>query len=292
MPSVLVLLSTYNGEKYLRAFLDSVLSQIGVAVSILIRDDGSTDGTAQILGEYSQRDNIKILEVGPNLGYAASFWRLLQNACNADYYAFADQDDIWLPEKLSTSIAQISDCAEPSLGSSNVIPVDDSLNRLDIEPFPVHGPLSLAESLKGSILPGCTFVFNEGARKIAARYQGFMESHDWALYAIVTCFGTVRYCDESNILYRIHEGNTIGVTSGWQDLCCKVRRFFSPRTNTRSRFATDLLKTYGDCLDKENKLVINLVASSDTSLRGRLRLATSPLFKGTIFKLYALLGRI
>lgn len=292
MSSVLILLSTYNGAEYLCQLLDSVFAQENADVSVLARDDGSTDGSVKILNEYARVKKLSILEAGPNLGYARSFWRLLKAAAGADYYAFADQDDVWLSGKLKNAIDRLGDCAKPSLCTSNVLPVDGDLRELAIEPFPVHGPLSLAESLQKSILPGCTFVFNDQARALAARYNGYMESHDWALYAIITALGQVRYCETPGIKYRIHGGNAVGVSSGSTLLRLKVKRLFSPSTRSRSRFASDLLNDFGMDMDSSTKRVVALLANYRDSPADRVALACSREFKGVAFRCYSLLGRL
>ena len=97
---VLVLMSTYNGEKYLREQIDSILGQRGVEVSLLVRDDGSTDATLTTLDEYKESGRLDYY-CGNNLGPARSFMHLLQNAPASDFYAFSDQDDKWMDDKLS-----------------------------------------------------------------------------------------------------------------------------------------------------------------------------------------------
>lgn len=99
--SVQVVMSTYNGEKYLKEQIDSILSQEGVDVRLYIRDDGSSDRTTDILASYQEHKNVKI-EKGNNLGFAKSFLTALDECDEADYYAFSDQDDVWEKDKLST----------------------------------------------------------------------------------------------------------------------------------------------------------------------------------------------
>jgi rhamnosyltransferase len=124
---VCVLLSTYNGEAYLREQIDSILAQIDVSVELIIRDDGSKDSTVKIINEYkNQYVNVLILDSYKNLGPANSFMELLYASGDADYYAFAEQDDIWLPEKLSKAIGiiehkNIDGSSSPVLYASNQI---------------------------------------------------------------------------------------------------------------------------------------------------------------------------
>ncbi|MBR7166470.1 MAG: glycosyltransferase [Bacteroidaceae bacterium] len=101
---VQVLMSTYNGMQYIREQLQSIYAQQGVDLSLLVRDDGSTDGTLQLLDEEQQAGRLSWYS-GKNLGPAFSFWDLLHNAPEAPYYAFCDQDDVWDADKLAVAVA-------------------------------------------------------------------------------------------------------------------------------------------------------------------------------------------
>lgn len=292
MKTVAVLLSTYNGEKYLSELIDSVLCQTGVNVSLFVRDDGSHDNTYSILEQYENAGDLVILEQGENIGYAKSFWRLICLAPEVDYYAFADQDDIWCPDKLFRAVELLDKIEGPRLYTSDVIPVDASLNEVNRDLFPIHGPLSFEESLQRSILPGCTFVFDEQARKVAAEFDGYMESHDWALYAIICAFGTVAFDERPRIKYRLHENNAIGSDTPISVLLAKVKRFFAPSSHVRSRFASAMLNSYDERLNSRNREILELLAHYSSTLFGHIKLAFSSYFSGCVFKLYALLGRI
>ena len=100
-------MSTYNGEKYLREQIDSILKQTQVDAQLIVRDDGSSDGTVRILEEYSRNyPNVSFYQ-GTNVGVGKSFLELLKNAPQADYYSFADQDDVWLEDKLNHAVSII-----------------------------------------------------------------------------------------------------------------------------------------------------------------------------------------
>ena len=117
---VAVLLSTYNGEKYLTEQLNSILIQEDVIVNLYVRDDGSTDNTLKILYEFAAKNiNITVFK-GENVGFAESFYSLLKMNIGADYYAFSDQDDIWEKNKLITAIKSINNSKKPMLYYSNL----------------------------------------------------------------------------------------------------------------------------------------------------------------------------
>ena len=141
MQSVLVMMSTYNGGRYLREQLNSILIQKGIALDIMIRDDMSTDDTKSILDEYKKKNkNISVI-YGKNVGACQSFFELMKNAkLKYNYYAFCDQDDVWMDDKLITGINRLSDVKndKPSLYYSGQTIVDDNLDyvcdhKIDIE---------------------------------------------------------------------------------------------------------------------------------------------------------------
>ena len=149
---ITVLMSTYNGEKYLHEQIDSILRQQGVKVNLLVRDDGSTDNTLAILDKY-QEEGLLTFYTGENLGPQRSFLHLLQQAPQSDYYAFADQDDIWLEDKLSTGIKQLqNDKEKPALYFSQTQLTDEELN-----PIPsviIHPKVTFGEMLVYKFIGG------------------------------------------------------------------------------------------------------------------------------------------
>ena len=126
-------MSTYNGEKYIRMQLDSILGQTYENLCLLIRDDGSTDRTVSILEEYAKRDNRITYYTGKNIGVIQSFLELLRNSSEeAGYYAFADQDDVWLPEKIGRAVEKIEAVQEPALYCSETYLTDEELNIVKV----------------------------------------------------------------------------------------------------------------------------------------------------------------
>ena len=294
---VLVLLSTYNGAKYIKELLNSVLNQKDVDVSILIRDDGSSDETVQIVKEeYLPYFNNIILYVGENLGYAKSFWNLLSCAIDFDFYAFCDQDDVWLDHKLIRAIELIEKEGknEACLYTSGVLSVDSNLKYIKDDAFPCDHVLNVFESLQKSILPGCTFVFNNQARNILKRYQGYMESHDWASYAIISIFGTVLYDKNSYIQYRIHESNTIGESKNrLEEIKTKISRQLKKSPCSRSRFARGIIETYKDQIhDTSLYQSILQLGYYQNDKKKKISLILNQNYKGIIFRILVLMNRV
>jgi len=138
MKKVNVLLSAYNGEKYIKEQIDSILAQSWENIDIYVRDDGSSDGTAAILKEYESAGKIK-LELGKNVGFIKSFFWLVVNSGDADYYAYSDQDDSWNSDKIKMAVEKLEEevssedmCKLPVLYFSNYDFYDDDMNEKEI----------------------------------------------------------------------------------------------------------------------------------------------------------------
>lgn len=256
MNKVQVLLSTYNGERFICEQVESLIKQTDVDLSLLVRDDGSSDRTLEMLEKYRKKIEIHIIS-GSNLGFAQSFWELVKLAGNADYYAFCDQDDYWLPDKLSTAIEMLSEYSDcPVLYTSNVIKVDKDLKVISHKGFEEEGVLSFPDSLKKSILPGCTFTFNSLLLIELQKFSGKMIAHDWTVYSIACAIGKVVYDSKPHILYRIHGNNTIGLDSKHQELKKKFHRFLHPSyPNARSDMARRIYSTYAEKIEANNRQI-------------------------------------
>ncbi len=166
---VVVLMSTYNGEKYLREQIDSILGQRDVEVSLLVRDDGSTDATLAILDEY-KTSGVLDYYCGSNIGPARSFMHLLQNAPESDFYAFSDQDDIWMDDKLLAATSTLKGHeSEPALYFSQTQLVDADLNK--IPSVIIHPKLTFGESLIYKFIGGCTMVMNHRLREAVGSFM-------------------------------------------------------------------------------------------------------------------------
>jgi glycosyltransferase involved in cell wall biosynthesis len=217
-PSVAVLLSTYNGAAHLQAQLDSLAAQEGVQVEVTARDDGSTDASLELLARWSGRwPRLAALLCGPRLGPARSFLHLLAAAPDAaDAYAFCDQDDVWLPDKLARATSALAEGgdAAPRLYCSRVLFTDESLTPLG--PSPGGGDGRFAHLLFENIAFGNTVVMNAAARRLILSRppQGGMIMHDWWCALAVSAFGQVVFDDRPGLLYRQHGTNAVGGAAG------------------------------------------------------------------------------
>lgn len=264
LPRVNVLISTYNGHQYLEHQLDTLAAQTNVSLTITVRDDGSTDDTLEILKRYKQNVPINIIK-GSNLGFARSFWTLLKDAEDCEFFAFCDQDDDWLPNKLEAAINEINkiDKDIPTLYTSNAYAVNENLEHIKDKAFDFEGILTEAKTLKTSVLPGCTFVFNKALREIARKYNGPIISHDWMLYEIATFLGTVVYDNNIYINYRIHKTNTIGIDNSFKLLKRRIGHLFKPLSPSRSEVAAAMLDTYMDELSSDQCELLKLFENAN-----------------------------
>jgi glycosyltransferase involved in cell wall biosynthesis len=225
---VVILMSTFNGERYVTAQLQSILAQLPVSGRILIRDDGSTDRTIDAIRALND-DRIEWM-VGPNLGFGASFLTLLANApSEADMVMFADQDDVWLPCKVERAWAHLRPLGiVPGLYGSAKMLVDQGLRQLAPSPAWPRGP-SFSNALMENIITGCTAAINQPALVLMkqAGVASGVHFHDWWLYLVVSAFGQVVYDNEPTLLYRQHAGNQIGQGAGRLGRFAQIVRFLA-----------------------------------------------------------------
>lgn len=283
MATVAVLMSTYNGEKYLRAQLDSVLSQKEVDIKLVVRDDGSSDTTLNILQEYASADKRIIILNEANCGAEMSFHHLCGFACqntNADYYAFCDQDDVWLPEKLSTAIKHLEqfDYLAPALYFSNLRMVDSELkdirNLFSDDEVVVSKHMALIQIFTY----GCTCVFNRPAIEAYCRTDFSRElAHDNWIYVICMFLGNVFYDNSPHILYRQHGSNLSGKkVSGFKLAYRRFRRALRGHWGRDFElYATSLLNIFSDRILPEDRLYISHIANYRKSFRKKLSLLFS-----------------
>ena len=229
---VLVLLSTYNGEKYLKEQIDSVLAQKNVDLDILVRDDGSTDNTVSLLESIEKLySNVNVI-YGSNVGCAQSFGILIREAYtnieNYSYYAFCDQDDVWFENKIEEAIKHLSEYEKdkPNLYCSNLIVTDKRLNPIGYKYDESVKLLTKGESLVCSIATGCTMLFNKKVVQLFSKMTPRrMIVHDLWIFHTCLFLGNVFYDSNGFVFYRQHGSNVIGAKLTFKE---KLRsKFFS-----------------------------------------------------------------
>ncbi|GBK65192.1 glycosyltransferase family 2 protein [Paenibacillus macerans] len=307
---VQVLLSTYNGEKYLDELLKSVLSQDGVEINMLIRDDGSVDNTTASLLSYSKDHPNKIRFIkGSNLGVQSSFFELIKEASeDYDYYAFCDQDDVWESNKLLRAVTLLHEQSEeiPLMYCSATSMVDEKLNFIGTWPSPPRRPMSMYNALIENIAVGCTLVMNHKTMRLLKssfpRTVSNVIMHDWWVYLCVSTFGKVIFDDEAHLLYRQHTDNVLGgqSTGTLKKWCRRIIRFISGKNKSIiSNQASEFIQTYCHILSHNQKQEIErLLACRHNNIVNRfLYILNTPFYRqawidNIVFKIVYMAGRI
>jgi glycosyltransferase involved in cell wall biosynthesis len=279
-PRVAVLLSTYNGETFIRAQLDSLAAQEGVIVEVFARDDGSNDNTVDLLRSYSYLwPSLKSSKSGVNLGPAGSFLEILRTVPdNFDYYAFCDQDDVWMQDKLSRATNKLAVAAGEQAGlyCSSSICVDRDLHP--IGETLLRGSGRFEEIVFANIAGGNTMVMNAaGAELIRSRAPGpGMIMHDWWCILVISALGIV-VCDEKpSIFYRQHQQNVFGSSPHrLAGLMLQLKQFLrDPRRFYRIHAqVAELLRLYGDRMATRERKMAEAFVASRRSLLSRIRYA-------------------
>ena len=278
---VTVLLSTYNGSKFLGEQLNSLYQQTYPNIRILGRDDGSTDSTRGILDSEQAKGCIDILEGHNNLGPALSFFELLCSAAatETEYIAFCDQDDVWLPGKIALAVAKLRTVTDdrPAMYCSSVELVDENLEHIGYTDTPRK--IGFGNALVESVAVGCTMVLNRKAIDLlCANLPTKVVVHDWWCYLVVSCFGEVLFDEAATLKYRQHGGNAIGVApNSISRLLRQYKRFFGGEGGHRwiSEQALLLRDSYQDDIPLSNRHVLNKFIEARSSWYHRLRLALS-----------------
>ena len=269
-----ILLSTYDGERFLPELLDSLEAQSYQRFDLLVRDDGSTDGTLALLADYGRRRRADV-RAGTHVGVPESFLRLLRDSDPAaDLFGYCDQDDVWLPDKIARAVAVMArlDPARPALYCAGLRPVGPRL-----EPLPERAPparaLGFGNALVENRASGCTMVLNRAARALLNRHapRAAMMHDSWA-YLVVSAFGTVHYDPEPQMLYRQHPGNAIGALGRWTTRLRRMRR----RGWLARAFAQadEFRALYGAALDAPTRATLDRFLAGRDGLHGRLRSLT------------------
>lgn len=285
MNKVIVLLSSYNGEKYIEEQVSTVLNQEDVIVKLLIRDDGSRDSTIDIIKKLClTNNNIELIE-GINVGCAQSFLLLMKEALKRekeyDYISFCDQDDFWMKDKLKCAMEKLSlhNDERPFLYFSNLYIVDKELHNKRRMYDSIDCYLNKSHLLVENFATGCTMVFNKAALKSFLKYPiENLRVHDIRLFHMCLFIGDYYYDDTPHILYRQHSDNVIGANYyKKQRLKSKLRSLGTFwKQHVREEEAKELLRSYGEKISQEDKRLVEIVAFYRECLKYRLILFFAP----------------
>ena len=273
MKKIAVMISTYNGEKYLEEQLDSIVNQDYKNLIIYIRDDGSTDNTRKILEHYQSLDKRIQLEFGENIGYCQSFFYMLKKI-EADYYAFCDQDDIWKREKLDVAVGdienkQINHFDTPILWFSNIDLCDAEMKLITSDHIKKF--YTFENSLFTCAAPGMAMVINKRARdKIISQDVSSIKEHDFWVYRVCSALGEIIYNEQSLVKYRRHGDNVSDYSYNFlQRYYLGIKRLFFTDIYKNTKKEIILFgELYKNDLSQEKRKIIELF--SDYHLKARI----------------------
>ncbi|MBI9065666.1 MAG: glycosyltransferase [Salinivirgaceae bacterium] len=287
MKTVQVLLSSYNGEKYILQQLGSIFKQKGVDVFCLVRDDGSKDNTLNILLDCKKvYKNLEVI-VGENIGYGASFLELIKLSGDFDFYSFSDQDDVWEPLKLIAAVEHIKKMENvPTMYFSNLTIVDNELNKIGVlhnigNPIPDDKLTALVQGFTH----GCTMVFNKNSRNLVNSYKPLQSyAHDFWIPLIHFFVGKIIYDKNSFINYRQHDNNVFGQKRSLLRLLMLKLTFFSEKKNYYSLLAKDLILGFKNILNTEDYQNLKDISEYSNTFSGKLKLLFNRKIKRNTFK--------
>jgi glycosyltransferase involved in cell wall biosynthesis len=236
-PIVEVLLATYNGERFLREQIDSILTQDYVNLRVLARDDGSTDATVSLLNEYAERlpNRFRVMPSSPGTGSPKDNFLMLMRASSARYICFSDQDDIWLPDKVSRTKRAMDELESrwgadtPSLVFTDARVVDHQLRTLHesfwahekIEPDRIHHlPLLIGRN----VVTGCTMLLNRRLLELSFAMPSEASMHDRWIGLLACAIGKSCAVRAQTLLYRQHDRNVAGIEKSTGSLPQLFRR--------------------------------------------------------------------
>ena len=258
---VKVLLSAYNGEKCIEQQIDSILGQNFQNIELYVRDDGSSDKTVQLVEKYEETGRVH-LEKGENVGFIKSFFWLVENSGDADYYAFSDQDDVWLPDKINMAIQLLEkeDAEKPVLYFSNYDFYDGELNFIGHQKAGNRCP-TFRNALVDCMPLGFNSVFNkETCNQMRAHIPEHSCGHDWWTYLVCQGLGKVIYDERVTVKYRRHGNNvSAGGMSFFKFQVWRFKKFFLGNYFTNIReMLREYEENYHEMLTPEDRRLLAL----------------------------------
>lgn len=267
-PRVAILMATMQGQRFLAEQLNSIATQTHPLWVVYASDDGSDDFTHDILGHYQAHwsDRRVVIHEGPAEGSTANFLSLTCRAdIDADYFAYADQDDIWESDKLERAVKWLETVPPdvPALYGSRTQLVDARNQHLGYSLLFEREP-SFRNALVQNIAGGNTMVFNRAARQLlrAAGENVRAITHDWWAYMVVTgCGGRVHYDPTPTVRYRQHDNNLVGSNQGWLARMTRLKLLLQGRFRRWNQANIDSLQNIRHLLTPENREVLDTFVS-------------------------------
>ena len=294
---ITVLLAAWNGERYLREQMESLLGQTNQEFTILISDDGSSDRTPEIISEYESRfpDRIRSLKsLKPSGSARDNFFRLLQSASD-EYLMFCDQDDIWLPDKVEVTLREMKKM-EQLWGKNMPILIHSDLSVTDQAGAVLYPSMARYQKiavtdnrtshyLVENNITGNTMMINRSLKNLAQQIPDTCFMHDWWLGLVASCFGKILYIDRPLVRYRQHGNNQVGAKGGMKQLSERMSRQEIVRENYRLLFeqAKSFLSIYNQTMTPaQREMFEEFITLCRKSRAGKIKIILKyKLFKST-----------
>ncbi len=278
--SVDILMAAYNGEKYIEAQINSILNQSYTNWHLYIRDDASTDKTADIIKHYAYKypEKVSVSVNKKNSGSPAANFYALISASTADYVMTCDQDDVWHSDKIEKTLKlmQNEDNTLPLLAHTDLTVTDENLTTLHTSMIATQhidvSKTKLKNLIVQNCVTGCTMCLNRALiEKI--HFSENIPVHDWWLACSAVLFGNILFLPESTINYRQHGKNTCGA----KDM--QSAAYLAERVKNKSHskrmvdlsytMSEELLQKYGNDISKNDRLMLTAYANSKKSCKAK-----------------------
>lgn len=240
-----IVMATYNGGLYIREQLDSILNQTYKDIRIIVRDDGSTDDTVEIIRKYEKIHPGKIVLISDDVKCGSSqsnFMQALENT-TAEYVMFSDQDDYWLPEKIQHTLDRMIEIEnrvgrdKPVLVFGSYRLVDENLKEIVDNPNnrqEAAYKLKLSSLLVQNYVQGCLMMVNRTLIDLMGEYDDAILMHDWWGALIAAGGGVIEHIDEVMMLYRQHKDNIVGSVNV-KSFRYRLKKVFDPETRNANK---------------------------------------------------------
>ena len=275
MHTTLIMMSTYNGETYLKEQIESLVAQNNQKISVLVRDDGSTDNTLSVLECYSKQIDM-VYYAGENKGSTYSFFDLIEKAeLTYDYYAFCDQDDVWFEDKIDIAVTSLEklQTTKPALYYCGQKVTDAQLNIV------FDHTLDTSRTKEATFIfnqmAGCTAVFNRQLMKQMKKYipQNISDHDAWCYKLCAALGGEIIVDQSSHMLYRQHGNNVIGLSNGIGDLLKRSGKYINEYMV--ATYATEIIKGYEADVPEQWRLYLQTIIDSNHSFTKKMQLLTN-----------------
>lgn len=303
-PTVTIIMSTFNGEKYISEQLNSIAKQKNVKVKLFIRDDGSYDDTIKIANKYKNKFEEFVVLKGKNIGATKSFYEASENVLreeylNSDYFAFCDQDDIWEERKLEVAISKLvkMNQKKPNLYYSNLLMIDKNEKEIQLLINDSLVSRNKKNALSSINAYGCTCVFNRIALvKFCMNKDKRFLYHDNWLYSVCSYLGSTYYDPSSYIRYRQTGENVSGEKKFgiflWMQRIKKIANLNSDK-KIYENIAKELIYLFKNELEYEDIVFLKRVSNYRNSIQDKLYLILSNKTKtNNLSKNICIIGRI